>query len=196
MKKGCSVKGCPDAHEARGFCNKHYIRWKKYGDPLVYRHGRERGAKLSEVVQYELSRSVLLNNGCLKTQSALDEKGYGHVTFCGKRRRLTRLVLENKIGRHLAKGEQANHTCHNPSCINPEHLYVGTHQRNMADMVASKRQVKGARSHWAKLTESAVRRIRRLYSEGLSYQQLAEKFHTSRTNIGMIVRRSSWKHVS
>jgi hypothetical protein len=33
--KGCSVEGCHEDHDAKGYCHKHYNRWKRHGDPLV-----------------------------------------------------------------------------------------------------------------------------------------------------------------
>jgi hypothetical protein len=35
MARSCSIDDCPYPHEAKGFCNKHYRRWKVHGDPLI-----------------------------------------------------------------------------------------------------------------------------------------------------------------
>jgi hypothetical protein len=50
--------------------------------------------------------------------------------------RVNRVALEQKLGRPLLPGMQALHTCDNPPCRNPEHLYEGTQKQNIADVLA------------------------------------------------------------
>jgi Autographiviridae endonuclease len=67
----------------------------------------------------------------------LDKDGYGQVRWVQRYGRqvvkVHRVVLELELGRFLEKGEQANHTCNQPSCCNPAHIYLGTQQDNIAD---------------------------------------------------------------
>ncbi len=65
--------------------------------------------------------------------------GYGWFLVNGKQRYVHRHVLEITLGRPLAPGEIAMHSCDNPPCCNPRHLHPGTHADNMADMVAKGR---------------------------------------------------------
>ena len=46
-----------------------------------------------------------------------------------------RVALRMKLGREIAPGMNANHTCHNRLCVNPDHLYEGTQRQKMDDMV-------------------------------------------------------------
>jgi hypothetical protein len=101
------------------------------------------------------------------------------------------------------------HTCDNPICVNPAHLYLGTHQDNMDDKVRRGRQAKGAthgsktkpesipkgeRNGGAKLTPSDVRQIRRLFKAGCSSQkELARKFSVSPSQIYNIVSNRCWR---
>lgn len=62
----------------------------------------------------------------------------------------------------------ALHTCDNPGCVNPAHLYPGTRANNNADMVARGRSNAGERNPQAKLTEVLVGEIRRLKAAGVS----------------------------
>jgi len=92
------------------------------------------------------------------------------------------------------------HSCDNPPCCNPAHLFKGTRAVNNADKIA-----KGRARHWsppgeqsvhAKVTEAQVRDIRRRHAQGDTTQTcLAAEFGVSPSNIWQIVTRRSWKHV-
>jgi hypothetical protein len=103
------------------------------------------------------------------------------------------------------------HTCDNPSCVNPDHLLVGTSKQNSEDMVDRNRQAKGdnhpARTNpknlcrgekhlWAKLTEDDVREIKVLLGFGVSLREIAKQFDVDYTNISNIKRGKTWKHIS
>jgi hypothetical protein len=64
-------------------------------------------------------------------------KGQYGITTSGK---ASRVVLEIMLGRPIGARLEACHTCDNPPCVNPTHLYEGTHKQNMLDMQARKRQ--------------------------------------------------------
>lgn len=59
------------------------------------------------------------------------ERGYGEITDRGRNLRVTRIVLEAKLGRPLGAGMMALHACSNPPCCNPAHLFEGSHKQNM-----------------------------------------------------------------
>jgi len=69
------------------------------------------------------------------------------------------------------------HTCDNPICCNPKHLFLGTHQDNMQDAARKGRQSK--RRTGAKLTESSVNKIRKLLYRGLPDSDIAKRFNIS-----------------
>ena len=88
------------------------------------------------------------------------------------------------------------HRCDNRLCVNPKHLFLGTHEENMKDMVAKWRSIFGVKHPRAKLNEKKVVRIRRLYATGkFSQDHLAQRYGVTQPNIGFIVRRVVWKHV-
>lgn len=109
------------------------------------------------------------------------------------------------------------HTCDNPACVNPAHLFLGAPGDNSADMVAKGRQsrgerhpnagrafaqptsaqrARGERNAASRLTADDVREIRRLYRTGDMRQvDIAERFGISQNNVSRIVRRLAWKHV-
>ena len=87
------------------------------------------------------------------------------------------------------------HTCDNPSCCNPKHLFVGTHAENMADKVAKNRQAKfptdkGPR---CKLSMAQAREIRQLRKDGVSARELAQRYEISIPSIKTLLRGDSYK---
>lgn len=92
------------------------------------------------------------------------------------------------------------HSCDNPLCVNPKHLWAGTHAQNMADMATKGRAARefatGTNAYNAKLTDERVREIRRLYAEGVTMRALSKQFGVSQPNISYIVNRKAWAHVA
>jgi Mor family transcriptional regulator len=92
------------------------------------------------------------------------------------------------------------HHCDNPPCVNPEHLFLGTHRDNMLDRVKKGRSKllapKGEQIGTSVLTSDQVRDIRRRYRSGESRQfELAKEYGVGRSAIYSIVHRVSWRHV-
>lgn len=103
-------------------------------------------------------------------------------------------------------GKFVCHRCDNPPCVRPDHLYVGDQFDNMADrrarggydnIVRDPETVLRGEDHWAaKLNESDVLEIRRLFAQGqATTSQLADRFGLSQSSVGSIVRRENWTHV-
>jgi len=90
------------------------------------------------------------------------------------------------------------HTCDNPSCCNPCHVYAGTFSDNMLDKISRKRSwcTKGEGNPQSKLTNKDVLEIRRLYDEGnVSMKKLGKQFSVTTANINNVVQGKSWKHL-
>ena len=81
------------------------------------------------------------------------------------------------------------HKCHNPQCVNPDHLYAGTRSDNQMDRVKDGTSNRGERHGNSKLTEEQVREIR-AYPKG--YILTARKFGVSPQLIGRIRKRELW----
>lgn len=72
-------------------------------------------------------------DGCHLWTGAKTGDGYGQFGLNLKTVYAHRIALATKLGRELAPGEMALHTCDNPSCVNPKHLYPGDQKQNMRD---------------------------------------------------------------
>lgn len=92
------------------------------------------------------------------------------------------------------------HTCDNRLCVNPGHLWVGTHIDNMQDMwnkgrgVATENYLSGEAAPQAKLTEEQVLYIRENCST-YSQRELASMFKVMRSTIRHVIKGTTWKHL-
>jgi len=90
------------------------------------------------------------------------------------------------------------HTCDNPACVNPDHLFLGTQADNIADRHNKKRSrggsVSGSKCIHSKLVESDVINIRALFPDKTE-SQIASMYGVTQSNISAILNRKSWKHI-
>ena len=124
-------------------------------------------------------------------------RGYGHISVQTKMRLVHRVAYELAYGA-IPDGLDVLHTCDNPSCVNPDHLRVGTHTDNMRDMQnkGRNRQPRGEQSSRSKLTDAQVRAIRERYAAGgVSLREVARDYGVHLSLISLIVRREIWRHV-
>lgn len=114
-------------------------------------------------------------------------------------RLVSRVYYEYVLGVKLEKGVCVLHTCDNPGCVNPAHLYLGTQKDNAKDRQqrnrnrAFDRSFKGEANGASKLTAEQVIEIRK--TTDVSHSTLAQRFGVSRATIGDIKRRKIWKHI-
>lgn len=155
------------------------------------------------VMQRIFKYSKLQASGCIEWQGVKANYGYGRMTINKMPIRVHRLSWS------FANGEDIGslcvcHKCDNPSCINPEHLFLGTHLDNMRDCVAKNRFNTGKGRHRnsgtlnpkARLTEENVRRIRILLADkSMNVQTVADMYMVDRATIQDIKCNRTWKKV-
>jgi hypothetical protein len=106
-----------------------------------------------------------------------------------------------KFKGRIPKGKKVLHSCDNTSCVNPEHLFLGSQLDNMRDMVIKGRshKPKGEKNGRAKLTAKSVRFIRAKYiprHKQLGQKALAERFGICTVQIQAILTRRAWSHLN
>ena len=87
------------------------------------------------------------------------------------------------------------HSCDNPPCCNPKHLFAGTAKENSLDMVSKGRSPRGERQGHTSLTEREVRAIRRLNDLSVRQKDLAEAFGVPQQTMSAIINRKNWKYL-
>lgn len=134
--------------------------------------------------------------GCLEWTAAKHEKGYGILRIDGRQHRAHRLAWELANG-PVPDGKLVLHSCDNPSCLNLEHLSVGSASENTADMLAKSRNMKGNECSWSLLTEEDVVFIKAELAKGIrgTKYRLAKRFGVSFGAIADIESGKNWKHV-
>jgi hypothetical protein len=76
---------------------------------------------------------------CHEWKYSRDIEGYGRFSYNGKQVKAHRFALELKLGRPLDEDMFACHTCDNPPCVNPDHLFEGSAKDNVEDMLSKGR---------------------------------------------------------
>ena len=139
-----------------------------------------------------------IENGCWEWMTGKTKDGYGIFSFDNKDFRAHRLSYELHFG-NINKGLCVCHSCDNPSCVNPEHLFLGTHKQNMEDKVNKGRTYngnqKGINNPSSKLTEKNIIEIKKLLSSGLFQKDIAKQYNVSIMTISNIKNNKIWKHI-
>lgn len=119
--------------------------------------------------------------------------GYGCININGRRFLAHRLSLTLKLGRPIADGLFACHTCDVKLCVNPDHLYEGTHAQNMRDVRERSRAAYGERSGRRRLSEAEiVEIIERCRSGAVTQRRLATEYGVSQSQIQRIATGQNW----
>jgi hypothetical protein len=138
--------------------------------------------------------------GCWYWTGDKDKLGYGRIITVDEDKR--KCLKTHRISYQLHKGPIPEglfvcHTCDNRLCVNPDHLYAGTHTDNMRDMFARnrRRSYKGTGNHKCRVTEDQVRNIKGLRSIGLTTRLISECRKISRRTVNSIAYGDTWTHI-
>lgn len=140
--------------------------------------------------------SVDKTESCWNWTGYCDANGYSRITIRSE------LFLGHVLSYLLHYGPIPDklhvcHSCDNPKCVNPKHLWLGTHQENMKDRNEKGRCGVSGRYgediNTSKLTEEQVREIRSCVEKGAKQTQMAKRFGVSRSTINSLIKRRTWK---
>ena len=134
---------------------------------------------------------------CWEWSGYVDNHGYGRIMTDRGPVRAHRVSYVLHHG-EVPGGQYVLHHCDNRKCVNPTHLYVGTHSQNMRDKVQRGRaftgDAKGGEAHGrAKLTDEQVYKIR---ASDKPNPTLARQYGVTPSAIGLIKRRKTWVHLT
>lgn len=125
-------------------------------------------------------------NGC--------KRYYGLIRINQEPVKAHRFSYELHIGK-IPKGLFVCHSCDNSLCVNPTHLFLGTNQDNVGDMVKKMRHTFGERNGQAKLTDSGVLKMRALRKKGATLSKLSSEFGVAISTVSQIINNLRWKHL-
>ena len=140
--------------------------------------------------------------GCWLWQGSVNDRGYGQIraepvgnAIRGIKTTTHRAAWTLTHG-HIPEGMGVCHRCDNPRCVNPSHLWLGTHAENLGDMKSKGRAARGDRSGTARLNSKQVRVIRKLLQVGFcSRSELAVLTNVSCSSINNINNKTTWGHL-
>jgi len=128
-----------------------------------------------------LDKVKVMETGCHEWQAGQARGGYGKFVNDGKTWTAHRFAYQKFVGdigdKHVL------HKCDNRKCVNPDHLFLGTMQDNVADMDA-----KGRRGSYSTTTIEFAEEVKKLLAERYSQQFVADKFGVSQALVSRIHR--------
>lgn len=186
-KTVCSIHGCGQPHEARGWCRRHYLRWRAHGDPQAGRILEGEASRFfhEEVLTYDGDECFIWPYG--------RRFGYGVINHQGKTKIVSRLVCELVNGPPPTEKYDAAHSCGKGKygCVTPAHIRWDTRAGNFADKLIHGTHHRGERHGMSKLKAADVIEIRRLKGR-LTQREIAEKFGVNRVTVSDIWTGRKW----
>ena len=195
-KTFCSI--CGRIAHAHGLCDTHHRILKKSGAVFA-----------PTSVEDRFWAKVQKSDECWIWTANRNRRGYGKFCLNKRQEPAHRVVYMLTYG-DIPPGAWVLHHCDNPSCVRPDHLYLGTHQDNMRDRQERNRVARGdsngsrtrpdrilhgEQCSWAKLTIEQIVAIRQEYTTTrITLHQLAAKYGVSKSEIHNVVKRKVWNY--
>lgn len=178
IKEVCRIDYCVALASKKGLCSKHYQRLMTHG---FY----EPPSPMERILQ-----KVVINDktGCWEWTGYSHRSGHGSIRVDGKAVPVYRYVYEFYRGK-IPDGMFACHKCDNPSCVNPEHIFIGTPRENSQDAARKGRMERGNKRWCSKLTEQDIRSIR---ADGRAQRVIAGDYGVDQALIQRIRVGKAW----
>lgn len=181
----CNVDDCCKPAKSRGWCNTHYEKWRRNGSPTGV-------APRKTQTERFYGKYTVADSGCWEWHGAKDSCGYGRFGIgratCQNAHRVSYTIHVGPI----PEGFQVCHKCDNPSCVNPAHLFLGTHKDNMDDRGKKQRTARGERNGKSVITNEIAAYIR---GSKLSERVIAKELGIHRGTVNAVRSGRTWKEV-
>lgn len=190
----CSLGTCDNNAKCKGYCAKHYQRFKRNGHT-------EKLDRTPNGAPLEFITSAVRGKfkGCVDWPFALNSNGYGSIWFENRTWPAHKLALTMAKGLAPKKDFVACHKpviCHNPKCINPEHLEWASEKVNASHRKIDGTENKGKRNGMATLDRAKVELINSKLIRGEKVVDIALNFGVSRGCVYSIRSGKSWSWVT
>jgi len=131
--------------------------------------------------------------GCWEWRAGRSSMGYGVFWLDGKSVSAHRWSWEASNG-DVPADMVVCHSCDNPACVRPGHLFIGTQRQNQEDKARKDRSLYGERNPKAKLTTKQVQWIRAIYKHTeYTQKEIARLYGVSQSLISLIVIKKTWR---
>ena len=194
----CSVEGCDKPIQKRNWCNAHYKRWLRHGNPTAgERLRRPKGLSEADAFRWFMPGPPPAE-GCWDWTASVTGHGYGQfsTTQLGK----VKIVLAHRASFRIFKGDIPDgwdilHSCDRPICVQPAHLRLGDAAENSRDCCDRGRQARGERNGQSKLSADDIVWIR---NSSLTQAKVAQKYNLHQSTVSRIIggKRRGWKHIT
>lgn len=188
----CAVDSCQRKVERRDWCNPHYRRWVKYGDPTA--GGTVRGSLLAWIkthLKWE-------KDDCLLWPFGRTSNGYGELKYKGKMIGAHVLMCKLAHGEKPDDKEMVAHSCGKGhlGCVNPNHLRWATGKENAADKIIHGTDIKGEGIPWSKLKNEDVVEIFKRAWLLEDQATIGSDFGVEKSIVSSIKNGKIWAHIT
>ena len=165
----------------------------KNASQLTFEDQKER------ILKRMMSKIKVVDNGCWEWTGNKNQNNYGVMGVSSidglKQYKAHRLMYKIKNG-DISNNFLVCHKCDNPSCCNPDHLFLGTYLDNINDRILKGRTVKGENQGSSKLRSEQINEIRNKYiPKKYTLKRLAKEYGVHHSTIYNVVKRVKWKHI-
>lgn len=157
---------------------------------------------LGKRAEASFKKRIKKTDSCWIFTGTKNPDGYGSVMLTNLEKGIRGSIGTHVLAYKLWKGKIGNrhvlHKCDNPACVNPDHLFLGTHQDNMHDMIS-----KGRKGSWdqrgevgprAILKNHEAQEILRRYNEGQRIIDISKDFPSVKyATIWAVAKRANFK---
>lgn len=187
----CSVPDCDKKYVAKGYCDRHYRHFKKYGKPI------KTIRDVSELGRFNSKIKINLENGCYEWTDKLCVWGYGMFRLKNSKQVKAHRYAYSYVHGEIPSSKVICHHCDNPKCVNIDHLFIGTILDNNLDKIKKKRDnvPKGENHFRAVGTIELVTKVKKLLKEINSAIKVAKQLNVAVHFVENIKYERTWKHV-